>query len=1092
MRNEDAGELTELVRDFLEPASFYQACLDIGVDYFCGVPDSLLKDFCAYVTKNAPADRHVITANEGNAVALAAGYYLATEKHPLVYLQNSGLGNIVNPIMSLAVPSVYGIPMLLLIGWRGEPGKRDEPQHRTQGQTTPGLLAALGIPFQPLPDYQEGAEQALLHAKHYMEKSNGPYALLVKRQTFAPYKFKREPEIEFPLSREDALKIIVDNLSLRDIVVGSTGMLSRELFEYRVEKEMGHERDFLTVGSMGHCSSIALGIAKQKPKRQVFCLDGDGSVIMHMGAMATVASTSPSNYKHIIINNGAHDSVGGQPTDADNHEKFSFSAVALGCGYKKAMVAVNASQLAEGILEMRGMNGPVLLEVKVKTGLIMIIVILINLLCDVETTSYFEWTPPDDNTTTLLCPDYCLARLENDECCFCYSVKQWEIGGAEINELLIEYRNLNGTDVSLISNADYNSSLQSSVTHTHGMMAMLPNNICSFNEIVKIIFSNNDIATISDISCLRDIETIDLSYNKLRFISNQTFSGLGKLRNLDLSFNEISHIDPNALQGKDRAIFNINLSNLKIKNIDVSNLLFEKGFCEINYDNNKVEKISNPSGFKVVPGKTYGKGGLLSLNNCSLTQFINYTDIGLENFSEYYKVFNYSFDTEGTEIGCDCILYPLLEKQLAELEKSWTTLEKHRNLSCTSPESLKDVTIIDIVRHKSLREKMVCDKKENCPKECTCYEQPIYHHLVVNCSNAGLDEFPKLLPWHSNITLLMDGNDLRALPDVDFLHRVHLLDLSGNEIEKLDKGAVKHLQNNVILNLTGSTMSYLPRELASKSNVFGMLNLECDCEMVWVIDWNTYNVRNKNTITHCKNYGGKELADISDQMKTLCGSESDQRFWFGIVTAFIFVVLIFVISALSVFFKPELLILYRQYIRRNTHQHESTRNFETDVYICIDDSYKCAREWVLLTLVSELEKIGLRVFLPCRDETLGIGIGEARSSEIDKSRLYIIVLNKTGFKSNPTDDVQFATLQLELNHIWSNFKKFPMKSVLIVNFDNLSASDVENRYAKAFLRVRVDINVTHRHHKVLNKIMELVFPSEKMSTYALETRRNAW
>lgn len=208
-RNEEIQDMTELIRDFLDPAEFYKSVKTIAdIDFYCGVPDSLLKgiflafqieisfkrdfkrkiclDFCAYVSNNVGNDKHVITANEGNAVALASGYYMATGKNSLVYLQNSGLGNIVNPIMSLAIPNLFSIPMLLLVGWRGEPGKRDEPQHIVQGQNTPGLLAALGIPFQHLPDYQEGAEQVLATAKHYMDTVKGPYCLLVKRQTFLP------------------------------------------------------------------------------------------------------------------------------------------------------------------------------------------------------------------------------------------------------------------------------------------------------------------------------------------------------------------------------------------------------------------------------------------------------------------------------------------------------------------------------------------------------------------------------------------------------------------------------------------------------------------------------------------------------------------------------------------------------------------------------------------------------------------------------------------------------------------------------------------------------------------------------------------
>lgn len=189
--NKENTDMTELLRDFLDPAEFFASCEKIAnIGFYCGVPDSLLKDFCAYVSSNTNKENHVITANEGSAIAMAAGYHLATSRNSMVYLQNSGLGNIVNPLMSLCSTSVYSIPMLLLVGWRGEPGKRDEPQHIIQGSSTPALLASLGIPFQTLPDYQEGAEQALATAKHHMDTVKGPYCLLVKRQTFLPYKMK--------------------------------------------------------------------------------------------------------------------------------------------------------------------------------------------------------------------------------------------------------------------------------------------------------------------------------------------------------------------------------------------------------------------------------------------------------------------------------------------------------------------------------------------------------------------------------------------------------------------------------------------------------------------------------------------------------------------------------------------------------------------------------------------------------------------------------------------------------------------------------------------------------------------------------------
>lgn len=366
--NKENSDMTELLRDFLDPAEFFGSCEKIAnIGFYCGVPDSLLKDFCAYVSSNTNKENHVITANEGSAIAMAAGYHLATNKNSMVYLQNSGLGNIVNPLMSLCSTSVYSIPMLLLVGWRGEPGKRDEPQHLTQGSSTPALLASLGIPFQTLPDYQEGAEQALATAKHHMDTVKGPYCLLVKRQTFLPYKMKPLKFKSSLMNREQCLNEVVDSLGERDVVVSTTGMLSRELFELRENRGQGHEKDFLTVGSMGHTSAIAMGISKFKQNRQVICLDGDGSVIMHMGSMASIGQNAPENFKHVIFNNGSHDSVGGQPSDALG-DNFSFGKIALGCGYKHALVAETKEEIKEGIEKIKTMKGPVLLEVKCCSG----------------------------------------------------------------------------------------------------------------------------------------------------------------------------------------------------------------------------------------------------------------------------------------------------------------------------------------------------------------------------------------------------------------------------------------------------------------------------------------------------------------------------------------------------------------------------------------------------------------------------------------------------------------------------------------------------------------------------------------------------
>ena len=308
-----------------------ETLLGNGVDFFCGVPDSLLKSFCAYLTDNC-GENHVIAANEGGAVGLAAGHYLATGMPALVYMQNSGQGNAVNPLASLADPDVYSIPMVLLVGWRGQPGVKDEPQHVKQGKITVSLFETLGIPTEILPDDDESAAEMTRKMVERAKAESRPVALIVRKGLFAEYKLQnKKPDIA-ALPREQAIEDVLKSLPEDAVVVSTTGMISREVYETRERLGQDHSRDFLTVGSMGHASMIALGIARAQPSRRVYCLDGDGASIMQMGNMAIVGQSGCNNLTHIVFNNAAHDSVGGQPTVGG---AIDLPAIASACGYNR-------------------------------------------------------------------------------------------------------------------------------------------------------------------------------------------------------------------------------------------------------------------------------------------------------------------------------------------------------------------------------------------------------------------------------------------------------------------------------------------------------------------------------------------------------------------------------------------------------------------------------------------------------------------------------------------------------------------------------------------------------------------------------------
>ncbi len=349
----------------ISPKLFYDELNNHGVEFFTGVPDSLLKSLCAYIADNTPAERNIIAANEGGAVGLAAGYHLATGRIPVVYMQNSGLGNTVNPLLSLTDKLVYNIPVLLIIGWRGEPGVKDEPQHLKQGLVTEALLDAMGIRHEVLVDDESALADQVKRATQYIIQTGEAFALIVRKGTFAPYKLQSATAVPLSLSRERAIQLVASSLSDHDVIVSTTGMISRELFEYREAVKQGHQQDFLTVGSMGHASQIALGIALNRPDRRVFCFDGDGAAIMHAGALAIIGALSPANYYHVVFNNGAHDSVGGQPTVGLN---VSIPSMAKACGYKTVASIDDEEELKKELAQLKLYESPFLLEVKVKKG----------------------------------------------------------------------------------------------------------------------------------------------------------------------------------------------------------------------------------------------------------------------------------------------------------------------------------------------------------------------------------------------------------------------------------------------------------------------------------------------------------------------------------------------------------------------------------------------------------------------------------------------------------------------------------------------------------------------------------------------------
>lgn len=337
----------------------------IKCEFFAGVPDSALRPVCDYLMEQEGiSSRHIIAANEGNAAALAAGYYLATGKIPVVYLQNSGIGNVANPVISMMNEEVYGIPCLFLVGFRGEPGNPDEPQHRFQGKITKTLLEAIGIrTFLVTADTDRQELEDILKKADEVLGENRQVALVFSPKALESA-VKKEYKNSNSLIREEAIRRIA--AAAKDgVLVASTGKIARELFEVREQNHESHRQDFLTVGSMGHASSIAMGIATQKKKTRVWCLDGDGALLMHMGAMALIGTSGLSNMIHVVFNNGAHESVGGMPTVMD---QVDLCGMAVSTGYRHCCRVSSTEELEAALSELKDDDGPIFLEVITAIG----------------------------------------------------------------------------------------------------------------------------------------------------------------------------------------------------------------------------------------------------------------------------------------------------------------------------------------------------------------------------------------------------------------------------------------------------------------------------------------------------------------------------------------------------------------------------------------------------------------------------------------------------------------------------------------------------------------------------------------------------
>lgn len=350
----------------IEQKELFTALDNMGLDFFTGVPDSLLNDFCLYLVNNLPNDHHVMAANEGNAIGVAAGYHMATGKVPVVYMQNSGIGNATNPLLSLTHPTVYSIPLILVIGWRGDPSVKDHAQHKKQGELTTVLMEDMDIPYDIL-DSDDTVIDKFQWAAKKAKAINAPVALIAKKAILTQKEKKQEYADSSLMNREEAISAILDVLGEDAIYLATTGRATRELHEQVAAHGFSHGIEFLNVGAMGHLSSIGLGIALGNPDKKVVVFDGDAAAVMHMGSLATNGRYQPSNLIHVVLNNGVNESVGGQLSSG---QIVDLTTIANGCGYSTIGRPIEEKkELKQTIKQMAASNHLSFIDVYVRQGI---------------------------------------------------------------------------------------------------------------------------------------------------------------------------------------------------------------------------------------------------------------------------------------------------------------------------------------------------------------------------------------------------------------------------------------------------------------------------------------------------------------------------------------------------------------------------------------------------------------------------------------------------------------------------------------------------------------------------------------------------
>ncbi|XP_063404472.1 protein toll-like [Mytilus trossulus] len=672
--------------------------------------------------------------------------------------------------------------------------------------------------------------------------------------------------------------------------------------------------------------------------------------------------------------------------------------------------------------------------------------------------SYKVWSPNSVNRTDLRCPSDCYKKHPDDvhHCCVCRAIPEWRLS-YNYTLLALEYTNRDGSAIVI---GDKHNFLPDILNHRDGYLQRLPTNLCDFTNIREIDLKRNKISTIGDISCLSKLDKLDLSYNKISEIYNDTFSTLTHLRILTLTHNGLTKLDPFSVAGTSLSIGHLDCSWNNLTEIDISNIIPENDFCEYKFTSNKITQIVNNGGFTLNLDKIY-EGGLVELTGNLFTKFIDFEELGIKDIKVLGKLMSFGFVLSDAKFDCDCHMEPYLELAEPILKTIW---RDYFNMSCWNPLEYRGLSIPNLVLEKKL-DLLICNitEKCKCPRHCRCYYQPHKQTTIVNCTDVNLEFLPEYVPEASNLTLLFKNNKIKKIETRDYFANATFIDISGNGFNEVEKNVSIQIRNDIKFLMQDHNLHDIPRGFQLLNPCFaqiGRAEIKCECKHMWIKDWlhnkNAAKCENKTLVICVKDSG--QIPMLSINRDDLCVTSIITYQTLSIILC-VLSILMFVVSVILYYYRYEIYLLVR-HIKSKSNKISVINKY--DVYFSFDDDNPFLRYWVFNFLDLKLKQAGYRNFIPCRDTLPGAVHEENMINKITNSRNFLIILSKT------YEDDDNIWMKLEWKYIWHHFYNNRDRRIVIINYD-LIDRPVDLKL-KAFIRLGLDVDFANRRHILMDEV----------------------